>query len=259
MSVFMKGLCWLLVILGMLVSLWGCSGNAEATSATPSGEFSFAFVENITIQDYDEYLSYLVDATLPDDFLYYENAKHFGTFQSYMGNRSYKTNELVSWYAYDLIDQSGEKLFLKITLADELLIEKKIITDINKADMRFLPNPAETKSVKAVVYGVSYHYKNGELLSITWQDEKRDYYLSGSYLFEHPLDNTVVGQLLNIEGKTEAELFALLDGSVFDNESLKNTGYLKTILLLSGGVMVVSITVTAIILLRRKKLRATEE
>ena len=65
------------------------------------------------------------------------------------------------------------------------------------------------------IHGIYYFYGLGKLMHIRWGDSHVQYtlshsYLGSGYLANHPLDDTGIGQLLNIEGKSEAELLTLI-------------------------------------------------
>lgn len=162
----------------------------------------------IKIKDYDEYLSFIQnidDAEIAKIFVCYDTISHFGAF-SYFHWYGDGT------YSYTLEDSAGYYMSLNIHSHNVSFGTSFSEAEVNPADMRSI----DTLGGCYVIDGIRYSYygysQQAKLMSIQWKDNKHAYSLASVHFDKHPLDDSVLGQLLNIEDKTAEELWALING-----------------------------------------------
>lgn len=217
----MKFLKITIVVILVCQLLSGCSitpfPNTDTTSNSTLAAVSCTKLK--TIADYSEYQAYIDAINKPNKFLDYEAVCHFGEFDSFVCKENFATDSIADWCLYNVIGSTGQPAIIKINYTEEMYEDRKTgnITTVNQSDMRFLPDYDVDEHGKISFYVISdicYHYKSGKLLHIYYRTDGITYIISGSsYLFEHPVDSSVIGQLLNIQGKSEIELTALFTGN----------------------------------------------
>lgn len=164
----------------------------------------------ISLHNYNEYLEFIENTELPQDFLYYESIRHFGTFE-FLYCELGCSDRL--YYDYRMTDDAGFTASYIINDTNDIDLSNTTIlsdTEVNLSDMRRIEN--DDGPCTYIAYGIHYRYSFGCLMSIQWYRNGVYCVLqcSPQYISDHPLDSTAIGQLLNIEGKSESELLSLI-------------------------------------------------
>lgn len=197
------------------IFLIGCTPAAPGTVDENPREAPQGKVCN----SYDSYLKYVQEAPLPQDFVYYDSIRHFGNFDGFYGDLElhpayvelgYTKN---AYYYYFMDDSAGFKTMFTAQEGKPINPYNAVVltdSDITPSDMRYVET--EHDLCVYIIHGIHYFYGIGELMHIQWLENDTLYSISQAdgYLCEHPLDDTGVGQLLNIKGKSETELRTLI-------------------------------------------------
>lgn len=215
----MKSFIKLISLMMIVLSLSACGVNEPDADSLPTSpealydklmqeyyeKFSINYGNYFGTSDYDDYLffSQLIKQSteIAKPFVDYESIDHFGVFSHFGWGHG-------DSYMYRLKDSSGNDFSIYIDNA-YISIDSRPEANVNLADMRRIDS---TVGGIYMVAGILYNYNEyGILNKIEWYDSRHRYYLTDD-LTEHPLDDSVLGQLLSIEGKTAEELWALING-----------------------------------------------
>lgn len=197
-----------IVCIMLLFSFFGCKAQNPSQAEGANYESNSRVAPFVNIHNYSEYLAFLDSAILPNDFVIYEDISHFGNYVNFFSFWPVQSFDAEGTYNYILKENTGYELFLTVK-RDPFEYDGiyPIITDINHSDMRYV------QSVEYGVYiraGIIYQYNQGAIRYLKWEQNDIYYVLE---VRDHPLDSTVVGQLLNIEGKSDEELISLVNGT----------------------------------------------
>lgn len=178
----------------------GCTNTAPTTTA----DHFACYDDMIDAQDHSEYQTLIANMELPAGFVHYEEISHFGSF------RYFVTPKSQAWHSYMVTGNSECNVGITIHIGiNELAAANNVITDVNLADMRLV---GRNDLCMYSISGIHYVYNKGVLIYIAWFGDGVTYSLSNVHM--HPVDSSVVGQLLNIEGKTGEDLLALINGDI---------------------------------------------
>ena len=189
--------------------LYGCANNMSESTDIPTITVLVDSPSKV-IEEYDDYLTYTQSNELPRNFVNYSAISHWGSFGHFLINPDALMYGIYDWYAYEIIDTSGMPICIDIkhTSSDDNSATANMITNVNLADMRTV----NTSEVCVFHFaGLEYRYNKGNLYAIVWYENDLTFILSEN-LRNHPLDTSTVGQLLNIQGKTEKEIQSLVTG-----------------------------------------------
>ena len=155
----------------------------------------------------EEYTEFLNSADLPDDFVSHNKIDAIGDFDALVFlSDAYHLHDY-SWYMYGLVDSTGFEITLYVDPRDQVLSTKTPVSNVNKTDMRLLPDASENVCVY-VSNNMEYTYISGKLHSISWETQNITYILCACgtpILSDYPhTDSTFVGKLLNTETAPQA-------------------------------------------------------
>lgn len=200
---------------------------------------------------YSEYLAYVDQSYLrgTDDLVVYETISQLGEFQHfYIESLAENCEKLYYWY--ELTDEAGYSIAYWMDDRRQLdLSGARALSDadVNLADMRLVNDEA----VSVYSFGnLHYVYYAGRLGSIKWVHNGKYCYLSADF-WEHPLDSTGIGQLINIEGKTEAELMAIIGNDSGNKSAFFD--YKGSVILLATVITVLLCTSGLLVYTKRRK------
>ena len=161
-------------------------GSIEEENDFPSGEDA-----TIAFYSYDEYLKFVSQNKMPEDFIYYESLKEYGKFDSFVYSEAY--NEYLYWF----VDSENFKATLKIEPIEAYSYDSKadVLNDFNSSDLRTIDYKESAKILKN---GYEYKYLLGELRVIKWEKNGKRFELSANGEFDnYPVTtDTAVGKLL---------------------------------------------------------------
>lgn len=216
----MKRLLFIFVILAIL--LCGCHAATQlqysetADSTHPTNENLLIDVPiGEGIVTYGEYEAFVQSNGLPYKCPHYNDLRHFGEFSCfYYHYRSYDSDSNHRYLLYKFNDGSGMKVSITFTyeMLSQLDYRDRISdTDIQLSDMRY--------SKRGGVYdfdGFYYAYDDdGRLTEIFWLDEDTQYKIDTGLdeFSNYPYGcDTLVSELLDLEGKTAFDIALLLSG-----------------------------------------------
>ena len=161
-------------------------GSIEEENDFPSGEDA-----TIAFYSYDEYLKFVSQNKMPEDFIYYGSLKEYGEFYSFV------YSEIYNEYRYSFIDFEGFKVSLKIEPIEAYSYDFKadVLNDFNANDLRTIDYKESAKILKN---GYEYQYLLGELRVIKWEIDGKRFELTANSEFDnYPVTtDTAVGKLL---------------------------------------------------------------
>ncbi|MBQ9761752.1 MAG: hypothetical protein IJV82_01595 [Oscillospiraceae bacterium] len=206
------------------VILAGCaspkSQNTETTTApTESSALETAPTTHVCSlgwlrfegYEYDRYVEHFRTAEyVPENFVYYEQIQALGTFRSidvFNYHSCHPTAEDYDVYLYDLLDDSGFNVLLKVLNREEKPIEpQELLTDVKAQNMRELPRGDKVEGVY-VHNGIRYHYSNMTLERIEWYANGLCFQLFGNddlYEYSREAADTFTSRLLSLETADDA-------------------------------------------------------
>ena len=157
---------------------------------------------DVSFYSKEAYTEFLNSAELPDNFVSHDKIDDIGDFDALVFlSDAYHLRDY-SWYMYGLVDSKGFEITLYVDHRDQVLSTKTPVSNVNKTDMRLLPDASENVCVY-VSNNMEYTYISGKLHSISWETQNITYTLCASgtpMLSDYPLtDSTFVGKMLNTE------------------------------------------------------------
>ena len=195
-------------------ALTGCSTIPDNTvTTTGATQQDFLLVDGFS--DYHEYLNFLETWELPDHFIPASKFLHFGEFACFVLVGDSATKHMFTEYLYTYTDVNNLHIFIGIDHETPSLpggFTARALDDrrMNLSDMRTLTGP---DSGHYTIYGITYEYLYGNLFNIILENDGVNYVISADQLCDYPLDPaTPLAQLLNIQNKTEDELYAIFTG-----------------------------------------------
>ena len=163
--------------------------------------------QDVSFYSKEAYTEFLNSAELPDNFVSHDKIDDIGDFDALVFlSEAYHLRDY-SWYMYTLVDSEGFEITLYVDHRDRVLSTKTPVSNVNKTDMRLLPDASENVCVY-VSNNMEYTYISGKLHSISWETQNITYILCASgtpMLSDYPLtDSTFVGKMLNTETAPQA-------------------------------------------------------
>ena len=156
---------------------------------------------DVSFYSKEAYTEFLNSVELPDDFVSHDKIDAIGDFDALIFLSAAYQNDY-SWYMYGLVDSEGFEITLYVDHRDEVLSTKNSVSNVNKTNMRLLPDTSKNVCVY-VSNNMEYTYISGKLQSISWKTQNITYTLCASgtpMLSDYPLtESTFVGKMLNTE------------------------------------------------------------
>ena len=156
---------------------------------------------DVSFYSKEAYTEFLNSVELPDDFVSHDKIDAIGDFDALIFLSAAYQNDY-SWYMYGLVDSEGFKITLYVDHRDEVLSTKNSVSNVNKTNMRLLPDTSKNVCVY-VSNNMEYTYISGKLQSLSWKTQNITYTLCASgtpMLSDYPLtESTFVGKMLNTE------------------------------------------------------------
>ena len=206
------------ILLAVVLVLCGCQSFAQQENAATNTNMTNSNLQACdriakTAETYEAYLELLNTITIPYKFVHFYDLRHFGEFRTFLIHDYPQMEEGHRYMTYYFNDASGLRPIL--TIKSEMGIYNPYgqlsDDDVQLSDMRHAKNGGMYE-----FFGLYYHYyADGRLKEIFWMDEDTTYIL---YTFEEISDypygyDTLVSSLLNLEGKTEEDVWAILAGN----------------------------------------------
>ena len=168
--------------------------NVQTTGSSISGGEH----ATVTIDNYDEYLSFVKSNDMPDDFITYDIFSDFGKFQTFICE-PFTTGDECKEYIYVVEDDNGYSVMFSIELAEkELVTENYIFMSDNISDYRFVEYD---NVVHSIVNDLKYSYARGKLFAITalFGNIKIVMTISGGRFENYPINgaDTFISRLLS--------------------------------------------------------------
>lgn len=136
--------------------------NGGYTDTTLTGEIPL-----LTIEDIDMYNKFISQTDLPENFVYYNDIKEFGEFDTLVFLCDIRRGEYTE-YMYDFRDENAGRfsLFVKSEPPKKFELTSQVITNVNRSDMRTLDSE---QSGTYTHENIDYVFIKGKLLSIEWK------------------------------------------------------------------------------------------
>ena len=150
----------------------------------------------LTIENYDEYLSFLKNTVLPTTFVPYETVSVLGAFDSFVCLSDAKVGNY-SHYIYNMVDETGMEfiLYVEYNRNGPELTPLPIIDDIDPANMR---QTLSSQKGRYLYEGIEYTFISTGLMSITWEDQGHIFTLFTDELASYPNADTLIAKLLDL-------------------------------------------------------------
>ena len=158
---------------------------------------------SVTIEDYDEYISFITSMGMPVSFVTYDELSFLGSFKAFICPPFASAKELTQ-YIYDFKDSNGYDVAIAIQPMNNQISTENILMLNNVTDYRKLSS--EEKGV-ATINGFTYCYVKGNLLSIKFVYENMQFVITGnSVLSDYPIngDDTFMSKLLSADTAKDA-------------------------------------------------------
>ena len=211
-----KILCLIIAIL-MLVLTVSCDNkntinSIDESTAETTEEKSEPQIDGemitVSMSSFEEYNNFIKITKLPDDFLYWDKLSQLGEFESLIFLSDAYCKKDYSDYLYNFVDETGTRISMYVYgdtskhHFESYKTKYNVITEVNIQDIRNI----DITDRSCVYYdeNILYAYVGGELSSIIWNYEGKEYVLcmiSGEgNLCDYPdIDTTLTGRLLNQE------------------------------------------------------------
>lgn len=203
-TVFLMIVCAVLMISACAQSP---QSNVTGSSQTESSQTESLLADEylFTIDDYDEYLSFLDSTDLPADFVTADLLEIFGPFAIFVDVSDWRDiSGPYNYYNYCMIDEDGYRYSFDISRKEQLMpTDTDVLSqdDVNLSDMRSLPS--KTRGAYTI-NGFTYRYAYGCLISIQWNRQGMYYALVlGNDLKDYPIDSsTPFARLVRIDNES---------------------------------------------------------
>ena len=175
------------------------TAKTEATTGSVAGGCEIS----VTIEDYDEYISFITSMGMPDSFITYDELSFLGNFKMFICPPFASAKELTQ-YIYDFKDSNGYDVVIAIQPVRNQISTENILMLNNVTDYRKLSS--EEKGV-ATINGLTYRYVKGKLLTIEFVYEDMQFVISGnSVLSDYPVngEDTFMSKLLSADTAKDA-------------------------------------------------------
>ena len=157
--------------------------KTESTTVNVAGGCAIS----VTIEDYDEYISFITSIGMPDSFVTYDELSFLGSFKAFICPPFASAKELTQ-YIYEFKDSNGYDIAISIKPMNNQISTENILMLNNVTDYRKLSS--EEKGV-AIINGFTYCYVKGNLLSIKFVYENMQFVITGnSVLSDYPTNGT---------------------------------------------------------------------
>ena len=160
---------------------------------------------DVSFYSKEAYTEFLNSADLPDDFVSHDKIDAIGAFEGVVFlSDAYHLRDY-SWYMYGLVDSTGFEITLYVDHRDRVLSTNPPVSNVNKTDMRLLPDVNE--GVYSYVSDhLVYTFVAGSLSTISWKMQNITYKLFfHKPISDYPLtESTFVGKMLNTETAPQA-------------------------------------------------------
>ena len=197
---YLRLTCTFLALTLLVLFLFSCSGkNVEVEYDSNTGNYTGGGVGDrplLTIESLSEYKKFIKEATLPEDFVYYEDVKSLGVFKDFTCLSESRSNDY-SQYVYSLYDDGiGElNLYIERDPPIETEVTKTIITDVNSKDIRYLDSNIHGAYRED---GLTYVFLRGELFSIKWKSGEWYYTISSINDLNADTSKSEISKLFNL-------------------------------------------------------------
>ena len=184
------------------------SDNSDLESKDESAQKADAHIDiyQLSIYDYNEYVTFVEKNTLPDFFVTYEDLSEFGEFNGFVCLSDAAAQDYSSLF-YSFVDETGDSFCMYVNYTPKCSFaesskSKPILKNenINPTDMRTATvNESKTASkyvYNDTVYLYSFH---GEIMSISWRCGELEYILSDIHDYPATDKETAINKLMNLD------------------------------------------------------------
>lgn len=178
----------LLIVLAVLSILLSCSCNdmqTDSSTNTSGGSYSnngeYYDAGGLALETYKEYLSYIENTDLPEDFVYYDDIKEFGDFKGLVSPQVINPNSDDNiGYMFNLM-YKGKSICLTVVNILDVKLEELYEKDDIQVDLSDMRYPVSGKTGVVIHNDIRYIYLEGELYVIRWYEDGWSYTLNTLY------------------------------------------------------------------------------
>lgn len=219
----MKIFAIILTIMMLLLCSCQSVSNIQDDGTVPSTS-SLQFNIEIQIGDnlstYREYEEFFKVNSFPHKCPHYNDLQHFGEFYNFYYHLTTFEDQNNRYFTYTLRDDS--KMFVNLTYSSELRSLTRYEPYLTEDDVQLSDMRHSKKGGVFYYHGLHYlYYGDGRLKEIFWFDEDTTYDITwhndtfSQGFSEYPYGlNTTISELLNLDGKTEDCIWALINGDI---------------------------------------------
>ena len=175
------------------------TAKTEATTGSVAGGCEIS----VTIEDYDEYISFITSMGMPDSFITYDELSFLGNFKMFICPPFASAKELTQ-YIYDFKDSNGYDIAIDIRPIKNTVSTDNILMLDDVKDYRYLSS--DERGI-FTTNGLTYRYLKGELSCIEFKYNDMQFVISGNgMLSDYPVNgvNTFMSKLLSADTAKDA-------------------------------------------------------
>ena len=158
---------------------------------------------SVTIEDYDEYISFITSMGMPVSFVTYDELSFLGSFKAFICPPFASAKELTQ-YIYDFKDSNGYDIAIDIRPIKNTISTDNILMLDDVKDYRYLSS--DERGI-FTTNGLTYQYLKGELSCIEFKYNDMQFVITGnSVLSDYPIngDDTFMSKLLSADTAKDA-------------------------------------------------------
>ncbi len=170
------------------------TAKTESTTVNVAGGCAIS----VTIEDYDEYISFITSMGMPDSFVTYDELSFLGSFKAFICPPFASAKELTQ-YIYDFKDSNGYDIAIDIRPIKNTISTDNILMLDDVKDYRYLSS--DERGV-FTTNGLTYQYLRGELSCIEFKYNDMQFVISGNgMLSDYPVngEDTFMSRLLSAD------------------------------------------------------------
>ena len=155
----------------------------------------------VEIFDINEYNTFVETETkLPDNFVTADMLKDFGSFKGFVCN----SGPNFIYYSYLLVGENDYHISLHVAHSDVVYQYTRSQLNVDKLGKNMTILPTEDTGFISI-NNIEYHYINGHLVSVRWQDGNVRYDMHTSNIDDYPpfSSSSIVGKLLSTSSEDQ--------------------------------------------------------
>lgn len=153
--------------------------KSNALSGNSGGAYSE--IGGFHLSTYEEYLDYIENTELPEGFVYYDDIKEIGDFESLAAPQGINPNSDDSiGYMFNLL-YKGKRISLSVVNVLDIELEELYDKDDIQVDLSDMRYPISGKTGIVIHNDIRYIYLEGELYLIRWYENGWSYTINTLY------------------------------------------------------------------------------